>query len=241
MVWLNEGDNRVGSAEPVRLPAGWPASLGIFSRHGEQVSFAPAPGLSVERDGKAFAGGPIAVEGEGESAPLSFGRLRLTVIRRGERFGLRLRDPSSPVRANLRDIPAYPPNAAWRLMARFEPAPPGRTLDIQNVLGQVQATPSPGTAVFEVAGQTYRLSPVTDDPDHLFFVFGDQTNRDATYGAGRFLTTELPKDGVVILDFNKAVNPPCAFTAFATCPVPPKENRLPIRVEAGELRTGEHQ
>ncbi len=173
---------------------------------------------------------------EGESDPLLIGARRLTVIRRGDRLGLRLRDPASPVRANLRDIPTYPPSAAWRLTACFEPGPPGRTLDIQNVLGQVQATPSPGTAVFEIAGQTYRLSPVMDDPEHLFFVFGDLTNADSTYGAGRFLTTELPHDGRVTMDFNQATNPPCAFTAYATCPIPPKENRLPIRVEAGELR-----
>ena len=239
LVWLQEGDNRVGSAEPVRLPAGWPARLGVFTRHGDRVSFTPASGVAIQHDGKAFVGGDSAVDAEGESEPLLIGVLRLSVIRRGDRFGLRLRDPASPVRTNLRDIPTYPPNAAWRLTARFEPSPPGHTLDVQNVLGQVMPTPSPGTAVFEVRGQTYRLSPVTDDPQHLFFVFGDLTNRDTTYGAGRFLTTELPQNGQVLLDFNQAVNPPCAFTAYATCPIPPTGNRLPLRVEAGELRVGE--
>jgi uncharacterized protein (DUF1684 family) len=140
------------------------------------------------------------------------------------------------VRAGFHDIPTYPPVAAWRVTARFEPAPPGAMLEVQNVLGQVQSTPSPGTAVFDIAGHTYRLTAVTDDPQHLFFVFGDLTNRDSTYGAGRFLSTELPQNGQVLLDFNQAVNPPCAFTGYATCPIPPKENRLPIRVEAGELR-----
>ena len=225
LVWLQEGDNRVGLTEPVRLPEGWPAHLGTFTRHGDRVS---------------FAGKLIPLAPEGESDPLLFGPLRLTVIRRGDRVGLRLRDPGSPVRANLHDIPAFPPTTAWRLTARFEPAPAGRTLDIQNVLGQVQATPSPGTAVFDVGARTYRLTAVIDDPGHLFFVFGDLTNRDSTYGAGRFLTTELPQNGQVVLDFNQAINPPCAFTAFATCPIPPKENRLLVRVEAGELRAGEH-
>ena len=208
LVWLQEGDNRVGSSEPVRLPAGWPARLGAFTRRLDRVSFTPSPGVAVQLDGKPFGGGDIAVEAEGESEPLLIGGLRLSVIRRGERFGLRLRDPASPVRTSFRDIPTYPPNAAWRLTARFEPGPPGHTLDVQNVLGQVMPTPSPGTAVFEVGGRTYRLSPVTDNPQHLFFVFGDATNRDATYGAGRFLTTGLPRNGQVVLDFNQAVESP---------------------------------
>jgi hypothetical protein len=239
LLWLHEGENRVGASEQLRLPEGWPPRLGVFTRRGDRISFAAATDVPITLDGKSFAGGEIAVTAEGESDPLLIGARRLNVIRRGDRFGLRLRDPASPVRANFRDIPTYPPNAAWRLTARFERGPPGRTLDIQNVLGQVQAMASPGTAVFELAGQTYRLSPVMEDPQHLFFVFGDLTNADATYGAGRFLTTDLPRNGRVVLDFNQAINPPCAFTTYATCPIPPKENRLPIRVEAGELKIGE--
>jgi uncharacterized protein (DUF1684 family) len=239
LLWLEQGGNRVGSDEPVRLPAGWPAHLGTFTRRGSEVSFAPAADADVEWAGKPFGGGSIAVSAEEESEPLRVGERLLTVIRRGDRVGLRLRDPGSPVRASLRDIPAYPPRAVWRVTARFEAAPAGHTVMVTNVLGMAQSMASPGTAVFEIDGRTYRLSPVLDDPRHLFFVFGDLTNADATDGAGRFLTTDLPRDGRVVLDFNQAINPPCAFTAFATCPIPPRENRLAVRVEAGELRVAE--
>jgi len=240
LIWLGEGESRVGSAEPLRLPERWPAKLGVFSRHGEQASFKPAPGVAVAYRRQPFAGGAIEIPEEGESDPLVVGDLRLTVIRRGDRLGLRLRDPASPARAALHDIPTYPADPQWRIVARFEPAPPGHVLPVENVLGMVQATPSPGIAIFRVEGKVYRLSPTMDDPDHLFFVFGDLTNRDSTDGTGRFLTTELPSDGLVVLDFNEAINPPCAFTPYATCPIPPKENRLPIRVEAGELRVPGH-
>jgi uncharacterized protein (DUF1684 family) len=125
--------------------------------------------------------------------------------------------------------------------ARLEPTPSERKISIPNVLGEVEEMSSPGTAVFTVAGKEYRLTPVVEPGgDQLFLLFGDLTNRDETYGAGRFLEVDMPKDGKVVLDFNRAYNPPCAFTPFATCPLPPPQNRLKVRVEAGEKRYGDH-
>ena len=123
------------------------------------------------------------------------------------------------------------------MTARWEEASPPVQLAVPNVLGEVERSPSPGTAVFTIDGKEYRLSPVLEEGSpELFFVFADQTNRTETYGAGRFLYTEPPRGGTVVLDFNRAYNPPCAFSAFATCPLPPKQNRLALRVEAGEKR-----
>lgn len=236
LLWLAEGENTVGAASDnaLRCPAGWPAHLGRFVRRGNAVSMIPLTELS--RAGTPVAAGPIAVELEGESAMFEAARYRFSLIRRGDRVGLRLRDPGSPARTGWRDIPRYPPAAAWRIVARFEPAPPGQTLDVPNVLGMVQPLPCPGTVVFEIGGHSYRLSPVLTGDQGLFFVFGDGTNTDATYATGRFLVTDLPRDGTVVLDFNRAINPPCAFTHFATCPLPPKQNKLAVRIEAGEQR-----
>jgi uncharacterized protein len=241
LLWLKEGENRVGadSGNDLICPAGWPASLGIFTRARDQVEITPRVPLTVE--GKPFTGGPIAVGDEGESARFASGPLRFNVIRRGDRVGLRLRDTGAPARAGLTEIPAYLPSAAWRVTARFEAADAGAVLPIQNVLGQMRDEPTPGSAVFTVGGQTYRLAATQDDDGSLFFVFGDATNGDTTYGAGRFLSASPPQQGVVILDFNQATNPPCAFTPFATCPVPPRGNRLSLRVEAGERRPPGHE
>ena len=121
------------------------------------------------------------------------------------------------------------------------PPPRGTFITVPNILGTVDQSPSPGMAVFTVDGQEYRLTPVLEEGEtRLFFVFADATNRTETYGAGRFLYADPPTNGSVVLDFNRAYNPPCAFSAYATCPLPPKQNRLPLAISAGEKRAGEH-
>jgi uncharacterized protein (DUF1684 family) len=169
------------------------------------------------------------------------GRFRFQLIARGSRVGVRIKDPDARARKEFKGIPAFPPSAHWRIVARWEPANPPTEIAVPNVLGEVDRSPSPGTAVLTVDGKEYRLTPVLEEgsPD-LFFVFGDETNRTETYGAGRFLYAAPAKDGTVVLDFNRAYNPPCAFSAFATCPLPPKQNRLALRVEAGEKRLPGH-
>jgi len=239
--WLKEGQNPAGSdgKAAVVFPEGAPARVGTFTRSGVRVSFQPAPGVAVTRGGKPFAGGAVTTDEEGHAEPDVFqvGRLRFQVIVRGDRVGVRIKDPEARARKQFKGIPTYPPSARWRLTARWEPSNPPAEIAVPNVLGQVERSPSPGTAVFTVDGKEYRLTPVLEEgsPD-LFFVFADETNRTETYGAGRFLYAEPAKDGTVILDFNRAYNPPCAFSAFATCPLPPKQNRLALRVDAGEKR-----
>lgn len=244
LLWLKEGDNVAGSGPgaTVVFPAKAPARLGTFRRADTAVSFQPAPGVVVTTAlGQPFGGGPLASDAQGQPDVLEAGGLRFNVILRGERVGLRVKDPEAPRRMAFRGIPSYPADSRWRIEARWEPAPPGTVIPVPNVLGTVDSMPAPGTAVFTVAGQEYRLTAVLEEGEtDLFFVFGDTTNRSETYGAGRFLYAAPAKDGRVVLDFNRAYNPPCAFTPYATCPLPPKQNRLPIAIPAGEKRTADH-
>ena len=142
------------------------------------------------------------------------------------------------MRREFHGLEYFPAREEYRVIARFVPEP--RKIPIANIIGQTEPEDSPGYAVFQLHGRQFRLTPVYDDPGSkdLFFMFKDETSGKETYGAGRFLDTDPPKDGRVVLDFNKAYNPPCAFTPYATCPLPPKENRLPVRIEAGEKTYG---
>ena len=243
--WLKEGANSAGAdgKADVVFPEGAPKQVGTFTRSGAMVSFQPAAGVSVTRGGQPFAGGAVQTDEEGRAKPdiLQVGGLRFQLIARGHRIGVRIKDPEARARKDFKGIPAYPPSARWRILARWEPTNPPAEIAVPNVLGEVERSPSPGIAVFTVEGKEYRLTPVLEEgsPD-LFFVFGDETNHSETYGAGRFLYADPAKDGTVVLDFNRAYNPPCAFSAFATCPLPPKQNRLALPVDAGEKRLPGH-
>jgi uncharacterized protein (DUF1684 family) len=151
---------------------------------------------------------------------------------------LTLKDPGSQYRREFHGIDYFPADEQYRVTARFVPEP--RTIPILNVLGQTENSECPGYAVFRLHGRELRLPPIFEEPGakELFYIFRDQTTGKETYPAGRFLYSDLPKDGQVTLDFNKAYNPPCAFTPYATCPLPPKENYLAVRIEAGEKRYG---
>jgi uncharacterized protein len=243
LLWLKEGDNVAGSGSgaSVVFPATAPARLGTFHRSGNAVSFQPEPRVVVTRAGQPFAGGPLKSDADGQPDLLEAGGLRFFVIQRGDRLGLRVKDPDAPKRRDFHGIPTYPANPGWRIEARWEPAPPGNSIPVPNVLGTLDRMPAPGTAVFSVGGQEFRLTPVLEEGEsNLFFVFADATNRTETYGAGRFLYAEPPKAGHVVLDFNRAYNPPCAFSPYSTCPLPPKQNRLSIPIGAGEKRTADH-
>ena len=243
--WLKEGTNSAGSdgKADVVFPEGAPKSVGTFTRSGRTVTFQPAAGVSVTRDGKPLTGGPVQSDQEGNTTPdiLQVGRRRFQLIDRGQRIGVRIKDPEARARKEFKGIPTFAPSAKWRITARWEPANPPTEIAVPNVLGEIERSPSPGTAVFTVDGKEYRLTPVLEvGESDLFFIFGDETNRTETYGAGRFLYAQPAKDGTLTLDFNRAYNPPCAFSPFATCPLPPKQNRLALRVEAGEKRAGDH-
>ena len=231
--WLTEGAN----AE-VPLPAPAPQHAGVWTRTGSTVAFTPAKGTAVTLRGKPFAGGVLKTDADGDPEVLDFNGVHIFPIVRGERVGLRMKDPHAPARKAFHGIPMFPIDARWRIEARWEPAP--MTLEVPNVLGQVEQQPSPGVAVFAVGGTTYKLRPITEGDGKLFFIFGDSTNKTESYGAGRFLYADAPKAGRVLLDFNRAVNPPCAFSSFATCPIPPAGNKLGLAIPAGEKRYGEH-
>jgi hypothetical protein len=236
LFWLRDGANRFGkdASNDIVLPDG-PAHAGVFELRQGKVTVTMDPGAP---------GAPGATSGPPrELRPDSLdtarvGRLSLFVIKRSDKYGIRLKDPDSQYRRDFHGLDYFPALEQYRVTARFVPQP--RKIPITNVLGQTEPLDSPGYVLFRLRGRELRLDPVFEQPGakELFFIFRDQTSGKETYGAGRFLYSGLPKDGQVVLDFNKAHNPPCAFTPFATCPLPPRENRLPVRIEAGEKKHG---
>ncbi len=224
LFWLKEGPNSAGSgaASDIRLPRG-PERLGVFELHAGKVTFRGA-------DGRTLA---MQADSAGSPAVVTSGDLTMFVIERGHRYGIRLKDKQSQYRKEFHGLEWYPVAERYRVTARFVPYDPPKSIPVLNVLGDTTPEHSPGYAEFALNGQTLRLEPV-EEGDQLFFIFKDRTASRQTYPAGRFLYAARPKDGKVMLDFNKAYSPPCAFTPYATCPLPPKQNQLPVRIEAGE-------
>src|SRR5262249_8004586 len=184
----------------------------------------------------------LKTDAEGEPTVLEHGRIRFYVIRRGTRLGVRVKDTGSAALAAFHGIDSYPIDFHWRFDAHFDAYDPPKTIPVPNILGTVDSARSPGAVVVTLGGRDCRIDAVKESgTDELFLIFGDQTNGEETYGGGRFLYAAPPdKNGRVVLDFNKAYNPPCVFTPYATCPLPPAGNRLPVRIEAGEKKYGSH-
>jgi uncharacterized protein (DUF1684 family) len=238
LFWLDEGDNAVGSGRDSKivLPAGKaPERLGTVVLAAGRLFFQGQPGVQVAVDGKPADAAALRSDAEGEPTILSTGPIRFYVIERNGRYAVRVKDRASEARRDFHGLSYFATDSAWRIEARFEPYDPPRSIAVPNVLGHVDAEKSPGALVFDYRGRSYRLDPVLEKGEADYFViFGDRTNGTETYGAGRFLYVSPPVDGKTVIDFNKAYNPPCVFTAYATCPLPPPQNKLPIRVEAGE-------
>jgi uncharacterized protein len=230
--WLKPGVNTIGSADDadVVVPGG-PPLAGTVTVDGIRAT---ADG--VFRHGGAQARGlELTSDAEGQPTMLDLGRLRLCVIDRGGRLAIRTWDTDAPARREFGGIHHWPVDPTWRLDARLEPTP-GRTIEVSDVFGLTEPQPSPGVVAFEIGEGTHRLQALSGgDAGELWLIFGDATNGDETYGGGRYLYTDAPDpDGAVIVDFNRAYNPPCVFTHYATCSLPWPANRLPIRIEAGE-------
>jgi len=243
LFWLKEGENRVGSdpSNRVLLPAAAPKFLGVILVSRGAASVRVSPGAAVTHDGQRVAAMALRTDAQGEPTVLTHGTVSFQVIERGKRLAARVKDSQSPVRLAFHGIDSYPIDRLWRFEARFEPYDPPKQIPIPNVLGTMENEGSPGAVIFDFQGRSYRLDAVTESgTEELFLIFGDQTNGTQTYGAGRFLYADAPSGGRTVVDFNKAYNPPCAFTPYATCPLPPPQNRLPIRIEAGEKRYGKH-
>ena len=239
LFWLEEGQNTFGTDENNKIvfPKG-NAQMGVLTLNKGEVTVDIDPKVQVLANNEEIS--KLKIFPFEKTIVLKSGSLRWFVIKRGDKYGIRLRDLESDELKHFTDIETYPIDKKWRIKAKLEPATAGKTINITDVLGQVTPQPSPGTLVFSINGQEYRLDTV-DDGDELFILLADETSGKETYGGGRFLYANKPDtEGVVYLDFNKAINPPCAFTMFATCPLPPKQNRLPLPITAGEKNYGEH-
>lgn len=237
--FLNEGANRIGAAQDnaIVLAAG-PAHFGTATLAADgKVSFTVADGVDATIDGARVRAAELK-PGVGVTMKptlVAAGSVSFFVIERGGKKALRVKDSDADRRRRFAGLDYFPIDPAWRVEARWEPFERSRQIPITNILGQTSPALVPGRAVFEREGKTYELLPIDEGPgEPLFFVISDATSGRETYGAARFVYAEPPKDGKVILDFNRAQNPPCAFTPFATCPLPPKENRLPFALTAGE-------
>jgi uncharacterized protein len=246
LFWLQEGENRLGSdprANRIVFPKDTtPATLGSLDLSKGVVTLRAAPDAGLTSAGQPVTTLTLRSDAEGPPTVVGRGRISFFLIKRGDRLGIRVKDSANPVLLGFHGIDSYPIDHRWRFDARWEPYRPAKTIPVPNILGSVDQEKSPGAVVFEVGGHPYRLDAVQEaGSEDLFLIFGDQTNGEETYGGGRFLYASPPdKDGRVVVDFNKAYNPPCVFTPYATCPLPPSQNRLALRVEAGEKKYGSH-
>lgn len=241
LFWLDEGKNTFGSdpSNDIALPRNRaPKFAGSFWLAKGTVRLSAKLNAGLTSKGKRVSTLVLQSDADGEPTVLKLATLTMFVIKRGEKFGLRVKDKHHPARSNFPGLEYFPVDSKWRVEAKLEAYVPPKVIPIVNVLGMVDSMTSPGVLVFEINGKEYRLDPVLEKGSkQLFVIFADITAGKETYGAGRYLYVDPPgADGRVIVDFNKAYNPPCAFTKFATCPLPPRQNRLAMRVEAGEMR-----
>jgi hypothetical protein len=240
LFWLKEGKNGFGSdtGNPIVLPGPAPAHLGDLVLHNGTITLEPAGDPALLLNGKRAERSELKIHNRPDV--LAYRDLTFFVIQRGDRFALRLRDKNTPARKQFTGMKFFPVDPQYRIEANWVPSDPPKKITIPTILGTSTELPSPGTIEFSFQGAKYRLTPLLESPDspELFIIFADQTNAKGTYGSGRFLYTGLPTNGKVMLDFNKAENPPCAFTPYATCPLPPKENKLPVAIAAGEQFSG---
>jgi uncharacterized protein len=243
LFWLDQGENtfgRAGTNHLVMDSTQLPGTAGSFFLSDHKVRFVCAPKARITHDGRPVTSLALISDAQGAPTILQSGSLQFWVIERDGHVGIRARDPDNPARRQFRGLAYFPVSPDWALDARFEPYPRGRKIAIVNILGMQEDMDSPGALVFRRNGQEWRLDAVLESPGdkELFIMFADGTSAHETYGGGRFLSVPLPKDGWTRIDFNKAYNPPCAFSNFATCPLPPPQNRLALRVEAGEMKYG---
>ncbi|MBV8518000.1 MAG: DUF1684 domain-containing protein [Acidobacteria bacterium] len=224
--WLKDGPNH------------FTPDLGTTTLANGKVTLTPVAGMTI--DDKPVTA-PVALRDDSDAngpTIVRIGTKRFNVIKRGDRYALRVKDSQAETRTHFKGLDYFPVNEKWRVVAHFEPYNPPKKMPIVDITGRNYTSDSPGALVFTVDGKEYRLDPIVEEGESDFFIiFKDETSRDTTYQAARYLYATPPgKDGTVVVDFNKAYNPPCAFTSFATCPLPPPQNRLPVRIEAGEKR-----
>ena len=245
--WLKPGVNSFGAAadSKLQLPAQAPAHMGLLTVNNSLVQLlAPQEGFPPELniDGKPAREGELTVSNQKPST-MTWHGLTMVVLNRGGNFALRIKDADSPTRTNFKGLNWYSPDPRLRIVAQWVPYTPPRVEQIPTVIGTTLDMPAPGIARFTLDGKALSLEPVLEDPTGktLFFILRDETSKTTTYQAARFLHTGVPDNGldhpgILVLDFNRLENPPCAYTPYATCPLPPDQNRLPVALEAGEKR-----
>jgi uncharacterized protein (DUF1684 family) len=234
--WLQKGENRIGGAEDnhIRIPGG-PDYWGTVVLEDGQLRFLRAPGEAVSVDGAFPEEVLLVADKEGKPTTVKSGSLSFHPIFR-QSYALRIKDTQAPTRLSFTGVDQYEIDMDWRFEGTIHRAEEDQTIEIGNVLGQLNDSPLYGVFEFEHAGETYRLFAIGDDESKsLWFIFADRTNGRGSYGAGRFLYSDgMPQDGRLVVDFNKSYNPPCAFSEYSTCPLPPQANRLDLAVTAGE-------
>ncbi len=235
---LQPGANTVGTAASNdivvnRGPEQW--GRVVVDDQSQSARFEVASIDQVRINGETVRETELTVDGDHGPTRIEAQGIRMHLVVSGDVLAMRVRDPQAAPRQSFAGIDYYQPDPAWRLAARFVEHPPGSSLQIVNVMGQLIDEPNPGRAEFEVDGEKFSLEAILSD-DRLFFIFADRTSGRETYGLGRFVYADLPVDGQVVLDFNQAYNPPCAFNEFTTCPLPPSANRIPIPIRAGEQK-----
>ncbi len=246
--WLKPGTNTVGSASDnrIRLSASAPAHLGVIKVNGREVRLAPPEGGfagGVQLDGAPAKPATLADDDAKNPSKLTAGTLTILLLHRGDRYALRVKDSQAPTRLDFHGLHWYEPNPHYRVDANWVPFVPVKKIKVPSIIGVTDEMPAPGVAEFELDGKALQLEPVLEEPDakQLFFILRDTTSRTTSYGAARFLYTDFPDHGLdqpghLVLDFNRLQNPPCAYTAYATCPLPPPQNRLQIALPVGEAK-----
>jgi uncharacterized protein len=243
LFWLNPGENTLGRATSNTIVLDHPNladTAGTFVLTGDKVTFTAKPGSGITHSGEPVTTIDMVSDAKESPTVVSSGPLRFFIIERAGKFGVRVRDVASPRRRDFRGLQYFPINSDWMFEARFEPYEPHRSIRIVNILGLEDDMESPGAVVFTRNGQEIRLDTVLDGAGatDLFIMFADGTSGHDTYGAGRFLHVPFATNGKTLVDFNEAYNPPCAFNNFATCPLPPYQNRMKLKITAGEKNYG---
>jgi hypothetical protein len=237
LFWLNQGKSTIGSGETsdFLLPKDAPTQVGVFEVSGREVKFTNLTESDVTVNGKPVSHPVILHHNDDDEKcdKVDAGPVQFYVIDRDNRLAVRVKDRKSETLKRFKGTEFFAINPDFRFEAKFTESP--QKIPVPNILGKTEMQESPGVVEFAYKAQTYRLRPIFEGKT-LFFIFKDLTSKKETYQAGRMVNTPLPENGKVLLDFNRAYNPPCVFTPYATCPLPPKENVLPIRIEAGELR-----
>lgn len=239
LFWLRDGTNSVGVGPDfdVRLSGNFKGGkFGEINFENGTATLKVESGVEAQSDGKSISTIDLVSDENGKPTKVRTGTQTFYLIKREERFGIRLKDSNSKARLAFKGSHWFPIDESYKVTAQFEALPEPKEMMIPNVLGGFFKMKSPGSLKFTLKGKECSLQPVEDDDGTLFIIFRDSSNLKETYSAGRFLHADKAVNGETVLDFNKAENPPCAFTPFATCPLPPPQNNLDVEIKAGEKR-----